>query len=158
MIDPVPDQVDRDLLNRIQEDFPLTPRPYRELALSLQVPEEEILRRLQFMKDSGLIRRIGAVFDSGQMGYYSTLCACKVPEARLEQVADLINRESGVTHNYQRDHDYNLWFTLTAPGSEAAEQIIRRLENEAGVKIETMPTTRVFKIKVSFEIGGTDVL
>ncbi|HWP98492.1 MAG TPA: AsnC family transcriptional regulator [Syntrophomonadaceae bacterium] len=152
------DQVDRALLNRIQENFPLTARPYQELALNMDLPEEEVITRLQRLKDSGVIRRIGAVFDSSHMGYFSTLCACQVPEERIDEVAAIITRESGVTHNYQRDHTWNLWFTLTAPGKKTAQQIISRLERDTGVAIENMPTTKVYKIKVSFEIGGTDVL
>lgn len=152
------DQMDRELLNRIQEKFPVAVRPYQELALNMHLTEEEVIKRLQCLKDSGVIRRIGAVFDSSHMGYFSTLCACQVPQERIDEVAGVVTREPGVTHNYLRDHTWNLWFTLTAPGKEAAQQVIERIERETGVAIQSMPTTKVYKIKVSFEIGGTDVL
>ena len=152
------ERIDSELLNLIQEGLPLTTRPYHTLGESLGVGEEEVLSRLKALKASGLIRRIGAVFDSRSMGYYSTLCACRVPEERLEEVAEIISREPGVTHNYQRDHSLNLWFTLTVPDAEEGLKTIRRLEHETGLKIENMPAKKVFKIKVSFEMGGTDVL
>jgi len=152
------DQTDAELLNLIQEGLPLTTRPYQTLGASLGIGEEEVLSRLNSLKSSGIIRRIGAVFDSRLMGYYSTLCACRVPEERLEEVAGVISREPGVTHNYQRDHSLNLWFTLTVPEAGEGLRIIRKLEQETGIKIENMPAKKVFKIKVSFEMGGTDVL
>lgn len=152
------DQIDTELLNLIQEGLPLTTRPFQTLGESLGIGEEEVLNRLNALKSSGMIRRIGAVFDSRAMGYYSTLCACRVPEERLEEVAGAISREPGVTHNYQREHFLNLWFTLTVPDADEGLRIIRRLERETGIKIENMPAKKVFKIKVSFEMGGTDVL
>jgi DNA-binding Lrp family transcriptional regulator len=152
------DQIDTELLNLIQEGLPLTTRPYQTLGESLGIGEEDVLRRLNALKSAGMIRRLGAVFDSRAMGYYSTLCACRVPEERLEEVAGVISREPGVTHNYQRDHSLNLWFTLTVPDADQGLGIIRRLERETGLKIENMPAKKVFKIKVSFEMGGTDVL
>lgn len=152
------DQTDALILNLIQEGLPLTARPYQTLGESLGIGEEEVLSRLHNLKLSGIIRRIGAVFDSRLMGYYSTLCACRVPEERLEEVAGVISREPGVTHNYQREHSLNLWFTLTVPDAAEGNRVIKRLEQETGIKIESMPAKKVFKIKVSFEMGGTDVL
>lgn len=151
-------RTDAELLNLIQEELPMTTRPFKTLGENLGLEEEEVINRLSILKSSGMIRRIGAVFDSRSMGYYSTLCACQVPLERLEDVAEIISRETGVTHNYQREHSLNLWFTLTVPSADEAQSTIERLEQKIGIKIENMPAKKVFKIKVSFEMGGTDVL
>lgn len=152
------DQIDADLLNLIQEGLPLTTQPFLTLAEQLCLTEEDVIGRLSRLKEEGLIRRLGAVFDSRAMGYYSTLCACAVPDDRLEEAAAAINQYSGVTHNYQRDFDLNLWFTLTVRDEAEAEQVLSQLEDSLGLKIVSMPSKKVYKIKVSFEMGGTDVL
>lgn len=152
------DSIDAELLNIIQEGLPLTTRPYETLGEGIGIGEGEVIKRLDALKSAGMIRRIGAVFDSRSMGYYSTLCACQVPEERLDEVARLISEEVGVTHNYQREHRLNLWFTLTVPSAAEARSTIESLEQTTGIRIESMPAEKVFKIKVSFEMGGNDVL
>lgn len=150
--------LDRKILDLLQKDFPIDAEPYRVMAERLQCSESEIIDRIQDMKVSGIIRRIGAVLDAKKMGFYSTLCACKVPEDRIEEVAAIINKQPGVTHNYLRDHQYNIWFTLTAASISAANMIIEQMECDSGIEIISMPATKVFKIKVSFEMGGTNAL
>lgn len=147
------DQTDALLLNLIQGELPVTTRPFKTLGESLGIEEEEVISRLTALKSAEIIRRIGAVFDSRSMGFYSTLCACQVPQERLEDVAEIVSRETGVTHNYQRDHRLNLWFTLTVPSADEVRSTIEKLEKEIGIKIENMPAKKVFKIKVSFEMG-----
>ncbi len=152
------DDVDRAILDLLQNDFPLVVQPYLEMANRLKISENELLSRVTEMKDSGLIRRIGGIIDSRNIGFYSTLCALTVPEARIESVAATINQVSGVTHNYLRDHDYNMWFTLTAPSCEAALKTLQELEILLGLKIMNMPAQKVFKIKVSFDMGVSNEL
>lgn len=150
--------LDRKILNLLQQEFPIDTEPYRVMAEKLQCSEQEILARIQLLKDNGVIRRLGAVLDARNMGFYSTLCACQVPGDRVEEVAGLINKEPGVTHNYLRDYPYNIWFTLTAPSADEAGVIIKRLEADSGFKIISMPATKVFKIKVSFEMSDTNAI
>lgn len=152
------DQLDISLLNVIQNQFPLTANPYFTLAEGLNTSEQDVINRIKRLKDMGIIRRIGAVFDSRQMGYYSTLCACSVPEGQIERAAEIINRVRGVTHNYLRDHHLNIWFTLTASNGEEAQEILKKLESEIGFPIEAMPGKKLYKIKVSFEMGVEDAL
>lgn len=144
---------DNDLLNILQKEFPLTETPFMDIADRLGASEEDVLMRVQRMKEDGLIRRIGAVFDSRAMGYYSILCACEVAEDRMESVALAINRLSGVTHNYVRQHHYNIWFTLTAVNQQAARDMIHQLEQENQIQVIMMPATKVYKINAAFEIG-----
>lgn len=144
--------LDAHILNALQGDFPISVAPFADLAVNLGISEDELLERIQALKDQGLIRRIGGVLDARTLGFYSTLCACQIPNADIDRVAALINQERGVTHNYVRDHVLNIWFTLTACSREEADKIISRLEKEAGTIIYSLPATRVFKIRVRFPL------
>lgn len=147
------DETDRKLLNIIQTDFPLSPRPFQELALKLNISEEEVLRRIRALKERGIIRRIGGSFDSRKLGFFSTLCAAKVPPERLERFNEVINSHPGVTHNYQRNHDYNVWFTFIGESEEKVEETLREMAERAGIEeIVSLPARRTFKIKVKFEL------
>ncbi len=145
--------LDRNILNILQKDFPATVQPYRDAAAKLGITEDELLQRIRAMKEMGVIRRIGGIMDNKALGFYSTLCACRVPEARIEEVAAIVNREKGVTHNYIRDNYYNMWFTLTAPSQSDAEERIAAIEKKCGIEVLSMPALRVYKIKVFFEMG-----
>jgi DNA-binding Lrp family transcriptional regulator len=150
------DSLDRQLLNLMQNDFPLTTRPYLDLARKLDISEDEVLTRIQAMKQRGLIRRTGAIIDSRQIGFYSTLCACQVENEQIDKVAAIINAQKGVTHNYVRDHFYNIWFTLTAPSQDEAVKIIKDMEQTVGIKILTMPAIKTYKIRVSLNMGESN--
>ena len=151
------DETDRKLLDMLQNDFPLTVQPYLEMAERLDLTEAEVLARLTVMKQAGLIRRLGGIIDSRKIGFYSTLCAAQVPEEKIEVVASAINQLPGVTHNYLRDHEYNMWFTLTTPTRDESRQILGELENHLGLEIISMPAQKVYKIKVAFDMGNYDV-
>lgn len=147
------DKTDQSLLNLLQNAFPLSIRPFQGLAEELAISEKEVLERIGRMKSEGLIRRIGGVMDSSKLGFISTLCAISVTEDRIEEVAAVINRNPGVTHNYLREHHYNLWFTLTCPSQQDLDSQIEELERLTGCAIRSMPTRKVYKIKVSFDMG-----
>jgi DNA-binding Lrp family transcriptional regulator len=147
------DQTDRDLLNIVQNGLPVVPEPYRALAEELHVSEEEIIRRLGRLKDAGVIRRLGAVFDSRRVGYKGTLCALKVPPEQISEVAAIINGFRGVTHNYLRDHEFNMWFTVLAESQDKLEQTIENIRGQTGIKeLLSLPAENVFKIGVHFKI------
>lgn len=148
--------LDRKILDLLQNEFPISIHPFHELADILGIDEAVLLQRIQHLKDTGVIRRIGGVMDTRSIGYYSVLCACEVEEERLDQVAAHISEEPGVTHNYQRNHRLNLWFTITAPSQREAEDTLRRLENDLGVIIHTMPAEKVYKIRLSLPMGEDD--
>jgi DNA-binding Lrp family transcriptional regulator len=153
-----PDETDMKLLNTIQEGLPVSVTPFRELGSSLRLNETETIERLRNLKEHGYIRRIGAIMDPRRMGFYSTLCACRAENGKLEETAVLINKEPGVTHNYIRDHEYNLWFTLTAASETEAESIMEELREKADIDIIAMPSEKVYKIKVNLEMsGGNDL-
>ena len=147
------DEMDRMILNEIQSHFPIEARPYQVLAEKLGCSEEEVLQRVQDLKDREVIRRIGANCNSRKLGYTSTLCAAKVPSRLMARFVEVVNSYMGVTHNYRRDHDYNIWFTLIAPSEEKIERILREIVELTGVgEVMSLPAERLFKIQVDFEV------
>ncbi|MDI6891754.1 MAG: AsnC family transcriptional regulator [Actinomycetota bacterium] len=148
------DYLDRKILDIIQSRFPITREPFRELADDFGVSESEVISRIKWLKNERIIRRVGAVFDSKKLGYASTLVAMRVPEGKLEEVAKAINEFPGVTHNYARDHAYNLWFTLTAPSPPELEAQIDKIKRKTGIShVLILPAVRLFKIGVEFNLG-----
>ncbi|MCK9274811.1 MAG: AsnC family transcriptional regulator [Syntrophales bacterium] len=147
------DEIDRRILNIIQDDFPVEPDPYAAIGEKAGIGEDEAYRRIMRMKEEGIIRRIGAVFDREKLGYAGTLCAARVPEDRVNSFVSAVNAYPGITHNYRRNHDYNIWFTLIAPGREEIERIIAEIAAQTGISdILDMPACRTFKIKATFEL------
>jgi DNA-binding Lrp family transcriptional regulator len=147
------DDVDRMILNEIQSNLPIESRPYQVLAEKLQCSEEEVLRRVQDMKDREVIRRIGANCNSRKLGYTSTLCAAKVPTHLMQRFVEAVNSYTGVTHNYRRQHDYNIWFTLIAPSKKEIRRILSEISEHTEVEdIMSLPAERLFKIQVDFEV------
>ncbi|MFZ5632738.1 MAG: AsnC family transcriptional regulator [Bacillota bacterium] len=147
------DNLDRELLNIIQSGFPVCKEPYRELAESLGTTEEDILARLKRLTEGNTIRRLGGIFDSRRLGYTGTLCAIKVPPERVEAVAGIVNGYPGVTHNYLRNHEYNMWFTLLAPEKKEIDKVLEEIKSRAGIDdLISLPAEKLFKIKVNFDL------
>jgi DNA-binding Lrp family transcriptional regulator len=147
------DDTDRAILNRIQSDFPITPRPYRTIAQELGLSEDEVLKRILSLKESGIIRRIGGNFTPDKLGFVSTLCAAKVPEDKIHMFAEVVNRYPGVTHNYRRENTFNIWFTFIAPSMEEIDTNLKQIAEETGITdILNLPATKVFKIKAEFKV------
>ncbi len=147
------DEIDSAILNRIQSDFPITPRPFLTVADEVELTEKDVLERVARLKADGIIRRIGGNFVPGKLGFVSTLCAARVPADRIDDFAEIVNRYPGVTHNYQRDHLYNVWFTFIAPSMEEIEENLRQIAVDTGVEdILNLPATKVFKIRAEFEV------
>jgi DNA-binding Lrp family transcriptional regulator len=151
--DLILDEMDRAILNEIQSRFPIEPMPYRALGEKLGCSEAEMLGRVRRLKEGNVIRRIGANFNSRRLGYTSTLCAARVPPQILDHFLEVVNSHRGVTHNYRRDHEYNIWFTLIAPSQEEIDRTIEDLAATTGVgEILSLPAERIFKIRVDFEM------
>ncbi len=147
------DSIDKAILNRIQSDFPIESRPYQSIARELNLTEQLVLEHVQVLKDKGVIRRIGGNFVPHKVGFVSTLCAAKVPENQIEAFAAVVNKYAGVTHNYQRENDFNIWFTFIAPSRETIEQNLAKISRQTGIEtILNLPATNVFKIKAQFDI------
>lgn len=148
------DDVDKQILNVIQAGFPVTERPYADLAARVGLVEEEMVERIGRLKADGVIRRIGATFDSGKLGYASTLCAMKAPAERVDEVAGIVNSFENVTHNYLRDDErLNMWFTVIAESETRIDEVIDEIRGRTGIgKILNLPAVRLFKVKVEFAL------
>ncbi len=145
------DETDRGLLNRIQTDFPIDSRPYRVLAQQFGLTEDQVIERIERLRESGVIRRIGGNFPAKKMGYISTLCAARVPEDKFDNFVKEVNKYTGVTHNYRRSHDINVWFTFIAPSMEEIEKNLADITRSTGVdEIYNLPADKLFKIRVDF--------
>ncbi|NPV06786.1 MAG: Lrp/AsnC family transcriptional regulator [Anaerolineae bacterium] len=147
------DDTDRRLLDALQGELPLVPRLYHAVGEQVRLAEEDVLEKVARLKEAGIIRQIGPIFDSRRLGYRSTLCAFRVEPDRLDQVARRISAHPGVSHNYSREHEYNLWFTLTLPLQCDAAAEISRLASQPGVTdYLDLPALQVFKIGVRFSL------
>lgn len=149
------DQTDRLLLDLLQSEFPLQRRPYNALAAKLGITEDDAIARTLKLKENGVVRQIGAIFDSARLGYQSALMAFEIPAQEIDKAAEIINAHPGVSHNYLRDHAYSLWFTLTVPpGSDIAKHASALADLTGARKYLFLPTLRVFKIGVNFRMSS----
>jgi len=146
-----------ELLYQMQNAFPMTQKPFHELAKELDATPEEVLTLVQKLKDEKIIRQTSAIFDTKRLGYKSSLVAFKVAEDQIEEAAEIINQHPGVSHNYLRNHDYNIWFTMAvAPDSKfGLEKTIEILAKQAGAEdFIILPTLKMFKISVKMDTTG----
>ncbi|MBW6516993.1 MAG: AsnC family transcriptional regulator [ANME-2 cluster archaeon] len=146
------DDLDKAILNDIQVDFPLTEQPFREMAENLGSNEDEVINRIKRLIKEGAIRRIGPILNVKNTGGESTLAAVKAPEERIDEVANIISSYGEVSHNYLRPAEYNIWFTVSAPTKERLGQILEEIETRTGCPLIDLPTLRLFKIGVKFNI------
>ncbi|WP_170593445.1 Lrp/AsnC family transcriptional regulator [Ruegeria arenilitoris] len=140
------DDTDRRLLNRLQEDLPLTPRPYADVAAELGITEQDLLNRLARMKADRIITRFGPFFDAAAMGGDFCLCAMAVPEAEFETVLTKVNAHPEVAHNYERTHRLNMWFVLATETPEAITATADAIERETGITVHRFPKLQEFFI------------
>jgi DNA-binding Lrp family transcriptional regulator len=162
------DRTDRELLQAAQEAVPLEKRPWNVMGEMLGIPEGEVLERLKSLHEEGVLSSVAPILEANRVGLYaSTLVAMQVPEERLQEVAGIVNEYEGVSHNYQRDHQYNLWFTLTMPDDDSLAGTLEEILERTGIPesdVLDLPIIRRFKIGVRFRFvsdeayGGNDGL
>ncbi|HZB95406.1 MAG TPA: chlorite dismutase family protein, partial [Herpetosiphonaceae bacterium] len=144
---------DKKLLNLLQWEFPVQARPWQALGEALGTGEADVMARVKRLRDLGVVRQISAIFDTRRLGYKSSLVAVRVAPARLDEAAAIINRHPGVSHNYQRDHYFNMWFTIAVPPDADLETELKRLTEAAGVeKVRILPTLKLYKIGVKLDM------
>ena len=147
------DALDKEILNEIQWSFPLVAEPYRALAEKFQISHEEMKKRITNLKSSGVLRQLSAIFDTRRLGYKSSLVAMAITPDKLDYVANQINRHPGVSHNYERNHEYNLWFTLaTPPGTDLKTEVDKFSKLPGILKVRLLPTIKLFKIGVKLDM------
>ena len=151
------DAIDKKLLNEIQWVFPLVDRPYLDIAGRYGISEQDVMERISAMKHAGLIRQINAIFDTRRLGYKSALVAFAVRPDKLDYVAEKVNEHPGVSHNYERNHEYNMWFTLAVPpGSDMKDDLDRMARLDGVIKYRVLPTLKLYKIGVKLDMVNED--
>lgn len=143
--------LERALLNDFQRDFPLSPKPYADMAAELGVGEAEVLRGLHGLQSAGAISRVGPVFQTDRIGA-STLVAMAVPPERLEEVAGIVNTYSETNHNYEREHRLNLWFVLTASSEGRLRTVLEDIERRSGIEPLVLPMVEAYHIDLGFAL------
>jgi len=146
------DEIDKKILNLIQEEFPVARRPFSEIGNVIGISEKDVLERVRRLKEKGYIRRIGPILERKKLGLTSVLCGARVSEEMILKVAEEINKQSGVTHNYEREGELNLWFTITKETKEEIDEFLGTMERKFSLKIYRFPEKRVFKIKTFFPV------
>ncbi len=149
------DDVAAKVLNIIQDEFPLTRRPFAAVGERVGICEDEVIQHLSRARESGVLRQVSAIFDTAALGYKSSLVAMRIAPGHLLEAARVINAHPGVSHNYRRDHEFNLWLTVAVPRQGDLEWTVNRLAKLAGGEsARLLPTLKLFKIGVSLDMTG----
>jgi DNA-binding Lrp family transcriptional regulator len=144
-------ELDRRLIDEYQKGLPISSRPYLEMAESLGVSEDEVINALGRLQESGVLSRVGPVFNHKKAGA-SVLAAMAVPDHRLKEVAEQVNAFDGVNHNYAREHTFNLWFVVTAPDQASLEASLKEIERVCGYEVMPLPMVKSYYIDLGFKI------
>ncbi len=146
--------IDRKLLNLLQAEFPLSSEPYAALGLRLDIDRDEIIHRIEQLKAKRIIRQISPVLDARSLSYQTTLVAMRVTESQLGKAARLIAEHPGVSHSYERDHHFNIWFTLAIPPTTDIETELQRLTSPIGAEaVFALPAVKLFKLRAYFDMS-----
>lgn len=145
------DALDRRIINELQGGFPLSDRPYAEVATRLGTSEDELIRRIDALLTDGTLSRFGPMYHAERLGGALTLSAMQVPEADFERVTALVNAHPEVAHNYAREHAFNMWFVLATETPERIDAVIAAIERETGLKVYDMPKLEEFFVGLRFE-------
>ncbi|NVM02392.1 MAG: Lrp/AsnC family transcriptional regulator, partial [Candidatus Helarchaeota archaeon] len=152
------DQIDRRLLNILQNSFPLVEKPFEYIGKILNISEDDVIEMIRLLKnEKGIIRQISPVFDTKRLGYKSSLIAFKVPEEDIDRIAEIINKHPGVSHNYKRNCEYNLWFTITVPPESDLERNYKKLIELSNIsEFLFLPAIKLYKLRVKFDFEDID--
>ena len=150
------DDLDREILNAVQWDFPLERRPFAAIGDRLGLDEPAVRARIAKVKDAGVLRQLSAIFDTRALGYSSALVAAKVDPDGIDDAALVVSEHPGVSHNYKRNHPYNLWYTVAVPPGASLDEHVDALHAESGAKLtRKLPTLKLYKIGVKLDMTGT---
>jgi DNA-binding Lrp family transcriptional regulator len=145
------DKTDLKLLDAGQGDFPLVSRPFAVLGERVGIPEAEVLSRLRRLLDEGGLSRLGPILRSENLGGDRTLAAMKVPADRFDQVAAIVNANESVSHNYEREHEFNMWFVISSEDQSDIDRVIAEIEEQTGLDVINLPSLEEYKVDLRFE-------
>ena len=146
------DSLDRKIINVLQRNFPVCDHPFAVVAAELETSEEEIISRLQRLSDEKYLTRFGPLYNAERFGGAVSLCAMVVPENKFDFIAGKVNAFSQVAHNYQRDHELNMWFVLATETQNELDKTIKAIEADTGLPVRNMPKIQEFYVGLHFEI------
>ncbi len=146
------DELDRRIINELQGGFPISERPFRDVAQRLDMDEQDLIGRIGLMLEEKLLSRFGPMFNADEMGGAFCLCAMSVPEKRFDEVAEIVNAYKEVAHNYQREHRFNMWFVLATEDPEAIHTVCARIERQTGLDVHPMPKLEEYFIGLRVEV------
>ncbi|VAW77725.1 Heme d1 biosynthesis protein NirG [hydrothermal vent metagenome] len=146
------DDIDRRIINHLQGEFPVSERPYRDAGRKLGCSESELITRIRCMLDDGLLTRFGPLFHAEKMGGALSLCALKVPDERFDKVTDIVNSFPEVAHNYQREHEMNMWFVLATETPEQLEETLHRIEAYTGLEVYNFPKQAEYYVGLNLQV------
>ncbi|BAZ92869.1 transcriptional regulator protein NirG [Thiohalobacter thiocyanaticus] len=144
--------LDRAIINRLQDGIPVCEAPYAELAAELGTDETTLLQRLQALKAAGYLSRIGPMYNVERMGGAFTLAALRVPEARFDEVAAIVNAFPEVAHNYRRDHAFNMWFVIAVADAADIARVLSRIKAATGLEVYNFPKQEEFYLRLKFDV------
>jgi DNA-binding Lrp family transcriptional regulator len=150
------EEIDSRILRELQDNFPLSERPYEIMAEKLQLSAEQLWTRVRRMLDEGIIRRMGASFDSKKLGFSSTLAAVSVEAELVDRASQVIGQFPEVTHNYLRNDTFNIWFTLIAADEERIESVLEEIRTSLSLAksaVLNLPVKRLFKLDARFDVS-----
>ncbi|MDX1576109.1 MAG: AsnC family transcriptional regulator [Kiloniellales bacterium] len=142
------DALDRRLVNCLQDGFPITERPFAEVAERLGTDEAEVIARLGRLLEDGVLSRFGPLYNVAEMGGAMTLAAMSVPEARFDAVAELVNGYLEVAHNYRRDHRFNMWFVVACETPQEIAAVLADIEARTGLPVLDLPKEEEFFLEL----------
>lgn len=145
------DTLDRNIINTLQRDFPVCDRPFALLAETLNTTEDELIHRVQALLDNGILTRFGPMYNATNMGGALSLCAMKVPDNRFDEITEQVNAFPEVAHNYQRDHEMNMWFVLATETHQELNKTLDAIENTTGIHVYNMPKQKEFFVGLHFK-------
>ena len=146
------DEIDRNIINQLQGGFPVSDRPYRDVAEKLGTTESELMTRISGMLDDGLLTRFGPLFHAERMGGALSLCALKVPDDRFDEVTEAVNSFPEVAHNYQREHAMNMWFVLATETATQLDEAIHRIEACTGLEVYNFPKQAEYYVGLNLHV------
>ncbi len=146
------DSLDRRIVNALQGGFPIAERPYAEAAAELGLSEDELITRLRGLLDQGALSRFGPLYDAERIGGGLTLAAMAVPEARFEEVAEIVNGFAEVAHNYARSHRLNMWFVVASERPERVGQVLAEIEDATGLEVLDLPKVEEFFLELKLAL------
>ncbi|MFA6053304.1 MAG: AsnC family transcriptional regulator [Methylobacter sp.] len=145
------DEIDKQIINTLQDGFPICDAPYQQAAAQLGLTEQELIARLKALLDNGTLTRFGPLYNAEKMGGALTLAAVKAPKERFDAIAEIINSFPEVAHNYARSHELNMWFVIATETPEQIQQTINAIERQTGLTVYNMPKNKEYFVNLKLE-------